>query len=148
MTSRRHHEAGDTLVEILIAIVLIGIVASGSFFAISVGATSSKAQRDFVVADTVLRGAAEATKAVVRSACANGGATYSVAFSSLPAPDPTQTWHQYYEISRHFTLPADLTNQSCPPMTGLPAATTPTVPLSVTLPSGTQKLLKIVVRTP
>ena len=142
MTSRRHHETGETLVEILIAIVVIGIVGSAAFYAISVGAMSSKSQRDFVTADHLLRNSAEATKAAVRSACASGGPTYSVAYSALPAPDTSQTWHQYYETDRHFTLPTDIANP-CPGPTA-----TPTVQLSVTMPSGTQKSVSIVVRSP
>jgi prepilin-type N-terminal cleavage/methylation domain-containing protein len=145
---RAERERGETLVEILITIVVIGIVGSAAFFAISVGATNSKSQRDFVTADQLLRNSAEKTKDVVRNACSNGGTTYSVAFSTLPAPDPTQTWHQYYEVARNFTLPTDLVNQPCPATTGPMASQVPVVALSVTLPSGMQRSLSIVVRTP
>ena len=141
-------ERGETLIEILIAIIVIGIVGSAAFFAISIGATNSKSQRDFVTGDQLLRNSAEATKAAVRSACANGGTTYSVAYSTLPAPDPAQTWHQYYEVARKFTIPSDLTNQACPATTGSIATQTPAVTLSVTLPSGVQKSLAIKVRRP
>ena len=137
-------ERGDTLVEILIAIVVIGIVGSAAFFSISFGATNSNSHRDFVTADQVLRNAAEATKEAVRTSCANGGTTYSVAYSALPAPDPAQTWHQYYEVNRHFTLPSDIANHACPAAAGPLAPQT----LSVTLPSGVQKSLKIIVRAP
>lgn len=138
----RSREAGDTLIEILLAIVVMGIIGSAAFYTISFGATNSKSHRDFVTADQVLRNSAEATKTAVRSACASG-ATYSVAFSTLPAPVPTQTWHQYYETDRNFTLPADLANTPCPG-----AAATPTVTLSVNLPNGITRSLSIVVRKP
>ena len=152
VTSRRRtvegadRERGDSLVEILLTIVVIGIVGSAAFYAISFGATNSKSHRDVVTADQLLRNSAEATKQAVRTSCANGGATYSVPFSTLPAPDPAQTWHQYYETDRSFALPADITNRTCPSSSG--ASATPTVPLSVTLPNGTTRSLSIVVRTP
>jgi prepilin-type N-terminal cleavage/methylation domain-containing protein len=142
---RKDRERGDTLVEILLTIVVIGIVGSAAFYTISFGATNSKSHRDFVTADQLLRNSAEATKAAVRSACISGG-NYSVAFSTLPAPAPAQPWHQYYETDRQFTLPADLTNTSCPTSSG--ATATPTVVLSVTLPDGTSRSLSIVVRRP
>lgn len=141
----RTRESGDTLIEIILAIVVIGIIGSAAFYTISFGATNSKSHRDFVIADQLLRNSAEATKSAVRSACASG-ATYSVAFSTLPAPVPTQTWHQYYEIDRQFTLPTDVANNPCPASSG--AAATPTVAVSVTLPNGTPKSLSIVVRKP
>jgi prepilin-type N-terminal cleavage/methylation domain-containing protein len=144
--ARRDRERGDTLVEILLTIVVIGIVASSAFYAISVGATNSRSHREFVTADHVLRNAAEETKAAVRASCTSAGATYSVAYSTLPAPDPAQDWHQYYEVDRNFTLPADAVNRACPTSSGADAS--PTVTLSVTLPSGTQESLSVVVRAP
>jgi prepilin-type N-terminal cleavage/methylation domain-containing protein len=130
MTSRRHHEAGDTLVEILIAIVLIGIVASGSFFAISVGATTSKSQHDYVLADTVLRNYAEAAKQAVRNLpCTSANA--GTAFTPVYTP-PTG-----------FTVTAPVSNLKCPPVTSWSE-----VDITATLPDGTKKLLNVDVRTP
>src|SRR5262249_25408646 len=97
-------------------------------------------------ADQLLRNSAEATKSAVRSDCGSAG-TYSVAFSALPSPDPTETWQQYY-VPLNFTLPTDITNQSCPPTSGPLTAQTPVVTLSVNLPDGIQKSLKIVLRAP
>jgi len=141
MTTSSDRERGETLVEILISIVVLGLIASASFYSISVGATSSKSHRDFVTADALLRDSAEATKAAVRTSCVPGGTTYSVPYSTLIAPDGT-TWLQYYQTSRHFTLPTDLTNP-CPSATQAPVVT-----LSIYLPDSTQKTLSIEVRTP
>ena len=128
MTSRRHRETGDTLVEVLVAIVLIGIVASGSFFAISMGATTSKSQHDYVLADTVLRNYAEAAKQAARNlpcTSANAGTSFS----------PT------YTPPTGFTVAA--TNLKCPLVTGWSK-----VDITATLPGGTKKLLSVDVRTP
>jgi prepilin-type N-terminal cleavage/methylation domain-containing protein len=129
----RHDERGDTLIEVLIAIVIIGIVAIGSFFAISMGATNSKAQRDFVTADAVLRNYAETVKQTVRVNC-NGqpaGTAYTVSYVPpsgflVTAKDPSH--------------PLGLT---CPS-----AATVNEVDIEVTVPDGTKKRLNIDVRTP
>jgi prepilin-type N-terminal cleavage/methylation domain-containing protein len=142
MTIGRAHEEGDTLIEILISIVVLGIVASAAFLVISIGATTSKGQRDFVTADALLRNSAEATKAAVRKDCSTGG-SFSVAYSALPAPDPAQTWLQYYQVTRDFILPADIANRTCPAPTEAPV-----IALSVTLPDGTLRPLSIAVRAP
>jgi type II secretory pathway pseudopilin PulG len=144
--ARRGRERGETLVEILLTIVVIGIVGSAAFYAISFGATNSKSHRDFVTADQILRNSAEATKTAVRTTCVGVGGNYSVPFSTLTSPEPSQNWHQFYETDRHFTLPADISNQSCPLTTV--AGGTPTVPLSVTLPDGRVRSLSLVVRRP
>jgi prepilin-type N-terminal cleavage/methylation domain-containing protein len=135
MTSRRHHEAGDTLVEILIAIVLIGIVASGSFFAISVGATTSKSQRDAVTADAALRAYAEATKQAVRDVpctSANAGASFAAQVNTDYNPSPGFP-------------PVTATGLTCPSITTLPL--TPVV-ITAHLQSGITKVLSVDVRTP
>jgi prepilin-type N-terminal cleavage/methylation domain-containing protein len=139
-------ERGDTLVEVLISVVLVGIIASSIFYTITLGATSSKSQRDFVTADALLRNSAEATKNVVRTTCINGATTYSVAYSALPSPDSSQNWQQYYVTGQGFAIPADLTNAPCPAFTA--ANTTRQVSLSVTLPSGATRALNIWVRSP
>ena len=128
MTSHRHHEAGDTLIEILITIVVIGITALASFYAISVGATTSKSQHDYVLADTVLRNYAEAAKQAARNlpcTSANAGTSFTPAYTP-PAG---------------FTVAgAPLT---CPSINGV----TPVV-ITATLPDGTTKVLSVDVRTP
>jgi type II secretory pathway pseudopilin PulG len=134
MTPHRYHETGDTLVEILITIVVIGITAIASFYAISVGATSSKSHRDAVLADTALRNYAEATKQAARDlpcTSSNPGAS----FGGNVAAD-------YTSPSAGFPLPT-ATGLTCPPVNGVGQ-----VHITVTLPDGTTKILDVDVRTP
>ena len=66
--TRRDHQAGETLVEILVALVIIGLIVSAYLATYSTGALASKAHRDLVTADGVLRNYAESVKdAVSRS---------------------------------------------------------------------------------
>ena len=131
MSTLHRDERGETLVEIVIALVIIGAVVSAFFAALATSATASKSHRDLVTADAVLRDYAEATKSAVRSSCSGGGATYTVTY----AP-PT-----------NFSV-NPLSGRACPPTTGTPDAMAPQVDLTVTLPNGHTKQLSIDVRTP
>jgi type II secretory pathway pseudopilin PulG len=122
----RHDEAGTSLIEIVIALVVLGGVVASLMAALVTSSTASNTHRDLVTADTVLRDYAEATKQAVRSSCTADGATYDVS----------------YTPPNRFTVNA-LTAQPCPS-----ATTTQPVHLTVTLPSGTTKDLDIRVRTP
>ena len=128
MRTRAHNEAGESLVEILIALVIIGIVVSALYASYATASTASKSHRDLVTADAVLRNSAEATKSAVRTSCATGP-NYSVTYSA-PAG---------------FTPPANVTNQPCP--SKVEPLTAP-VTLTVTMPNGTAKSLSIELRTP
>lgn len=131
MSTLHRDERGETLVEICIALVIIGAVIGAFFAAMTTSATASKSHRDLVTADAVLRDYAEATKTAVRSACGSGAATYTVSYTA-PA---------------NFSV-NPLVGQACPPTTGAPAAMAPQVDLTVTLPNGLPKTLSINVRTP
>ena len=81
-------DAGETLVEILFAIVLVSLTFSALFTSLATAGTAGNAQRVSVQADAVMRNFAEATKAAVRS-CGTGvvpATTYTVVY-----PLPTQT---------------------------------------------------------
>lgn len=132
MHTRDRNEVGESLVEILIALVIIGIVVSALYASFATASTASKSHRDLVTADAVLRNSAEATKSAVRTSCSNGGTTYSVSYSA-PAG---------------FTAPASVANQSCPPKSVAEPSVLSPLTLTVTMPNGTQKTLSIVVRTP
>lgn len=71
-------DEGVSLVEIVIAIVIMGVVFSALFAALGTVAYSSKSHRELTTADTVMRSYAEATKEAVRTDCSNGGVTYTV----------------------------------------------------------------------
>jgi len=123
---RERDEAGMSLVEIVIAIVILGAVVSALLTALATASISSKSHRDLVTADAVLRDYAEAVKSVVRSSCTSSGATYSVTYSP-PSGFTTNS----------------LTGQSCPAPTSMQL-----VHLTVTLPNVSTKSLDINVRSP
>jgi type II secretory pathway pseudopilin PulG len=130
MASRRHRDTGETLVEILIAIVLIGVVGSAAFYTVSFGATNSKSHRDFVTADRLLRDYAEVAKQAVRDKPCAGSGSFTVP-NQLPSDLAAQNW----QLSG-----AGLT---CPGASGVGP-----VVITATLPDGTTKVLSIEVRTP
>jgi type II secretory pathway pseudopilin PulG len=81
---RRGNEGGETLVEILISIVIIGLVSGAIFATYATSATAAKSQRDFVTADAELRDYAEAVQAAAQ-AC-KPGALFSVTAPTTPYP--------------------------------------------------------------
>ena len=123
-------QSGETLVEILITIVVIGIVGSAAFFAISVGATNSKNHRDLVTADQLLRNYAEAAKQAVRATCTGSNSTFTVGNQLTPE-----------EVAQNWQLSA--TGLNCPAASGVQQ-----VDITATLPTGTTKKLSIEVRSP
>ncbi len=125
---RRRDEAGETLVEILISVVIMGLVTGAIFATYATAASGSKSQRTFVAADAALRDAAELTKSAVKTQCGNGGTSYTVDFSAL--------------ATNGITPPASITNNLCPG----PTTVTP-VTFTVTWPGQTQSLT-IDVRSP
>jgi type II secretory pathway pseudopilin PulG len=133
MTLRRIDERGETLLEVVLAIVVISLVVGAFFASFTTASSASTKERELVTADGILRNYAEAVKTAVRDSC-NSFATYTPAYSS---PDPK------FVLSPDPTAP-----QTCPPVSGPLVQQVPTVHLSVTLPSGTTKSLDIAVRTP
>jgi prepilin-type N-terminal cleavage/methylation domain-containing protein len=129
---RRRSDRGDTLIEVLLAIVIIGVVFSAFFFAMSTGSKASAAQRDFVTADALLRNYAEAAKSAVRADCPTS-TTYTTTTTSVPTG---------------FTLTNTAgfvgTDGTCPTDT----SSVQKAALTVTLPNGATKSLEIDVRTP
>src|SRR5438105_4092382 len=65
----RYNDRGDTLIEILMAIVLIGVIFSAFVIALETNSTASTTHRNLVTADALLRDYAEGTKAAVRHDC-------------------------------------------------------------------------------
>ena len=82
---RRGNEGGETLVEILISIVIIGLVAGAIFATYATSATAAKSQRDFVTADAELRDYAEAIQGAAR-ACTPGALFNAPAAPTTPYP--------------------------------------------------------------
>jgi prepilin-type N-terminal cleavage/methylation domain-containing protein len=130
---RRRDERGDTLIEIIIALVIIGGVISAFFAAYGTSATASNAHRDLVTADAALRGYAEATKDGVRTCLKN----------ATGPPQYNETYEVAYTPPRGFSVDPPPGTRQCP----TPDVTAP-VTISVTLPNGQQRSLDLVVRTP
>ena len=124
----RYNERGDTLIEILIALVVIGLVVSAYFSTFSTQASGSVVQRDLATEDGLLRSYAELTKSAVRIQCASGP-TFSVAYTALAG---------------FGASPPPLLSQTCP---AVDSPTTITLRVQ-RLPSGIARSLDIAVRAP
>ena len=126
---RHKNQRGESLIEIIFAIVVIGLVLSAVVAAISTSENGTTAHRDLVNGDTVIRNYAEAVKTAVRSSCMPTGGTWTAAYPGALPPGG-------YAIN-------SLAGQNCPSV-----STTSTVTVQVTLPNGTTKSMAVVVRTP
>lgn len=123
----RRPETGDSLIEIIFAIVVIGLVVSGITAAISTSENGTASHRQLVTGDTVMRNYAEAVKTAVRASCTSSGGTWTAAY---PTTMPTG-----YGVN-------SLSGQTCPNVTA-----TSTVTVQVTLPNSIVKSMQIAVRT-
>jgi type II secretory pathway pseudopilin PulG len=123
-------ETGDTLVEILIAVVIIGIVMGSFFGAITTGARASKTHRDLVTADAALRGYAESAKQAARDTCMSGnaGAPFTPPYTAPP--------------NSGITVAAPATDLICPSVNSVS-----TINITAQLPNGISKDLSIDVGT-
>lgn len=129
---RRTHtdEAGDSLVEIVIALVIIGVVIGAFVSTFSTGATASSAHRNLVTADAVLRSYAEQAKADARDDC-KAGPSFTMTYPTPPLP-------KGFSVRSSPNSPV-----ACP----APTAVTQ-VSLFVKMPNGNEKTMSIEVRTP
>src|SRR5258708_32672919 len=90
-------QRGETLVEVLVAIVLLGAISSAYFLAASTQTRASSLNKELVQADAVSRSYAELAKAVVRIGCP-AGTSFTVDTSTFPsgftASTPSSGPHQ------------------------------------------------------
>ena len=128
---RRRGDVGETLIEIVLAIVVMSLIITAFVSSLATVANASAAQRSSVRLDAVLRSYAESTKAAVQG-CVVGG-TYTVIF---PAP-------------AGFTVSGVPAGSTCPPTktTSLDPLLPP-LQLTVTGPSGSHASMELRVRTP
>lgn len=117
-------EAGVGLVEIVMAILVLGVAISALLAALITGVRASTAHRELTTQDTVLRSYAEAVKSAVRATCGSGNWT-----ATYPGGSPAG-----YSVS-----PA---SGPCPALAGFQ-----TVQISAVGPTGT-KMMDIAVRRP
>jgi type II secretory pathway pseudopilin PulG len=79
---RTGRDAGDTLIEILCTIMIIGLTVGALLASLGAVGKAGNAQRNSVRADSVLRSYAEATKAGAQSCVQTlPAATYSVVYA-------------------------------------------------------------------
>jgi Tfp pilus assembly protein PilE len=133
MTKYVRSEDGDTLVEIISAVVVIGLVVSAFFASFTTATRASSTHRDLVTADAVLRNYAEAIKGAARDTVNGCGKASPTTFTASYAPPAG------------FTVAANpsVSAQTCPAVNS-----TQVELLTVTLPNGKTKSLTIEVRTP
>jgi type II secretory pathway pseudopilin PulG len=123
---RHRDESGETLIEVVLTIVLIGLAVGALLAGLGTAAAASKQHRDLATSDTVMRSYAEATKQAVRSQCVAGSTTYAVSYTPPPGYAPP--------TGAGTTCPA--------------ADATQSLDLVVTDPDGHATRMTIVVRTP
>ena len=127
--TRQRSESGETLLEIVMALVIIGLVVTAYFATYSTSAMGSTSQRDLVTADGILRHYAETIKGAVRHDCASS-TTYTTTSTSTTVP-------------ANFLVTVNPGTQNCPA-----ATTVQPIAINVKLPRGATKSLNIEVRSP
>ncbi|HEY4331209.1 MAG TPA: hypothetical protein VGM78_01515 [Ilumatobacteraceae bacterium] len=123
--TRHRRDVGETLIEIVLTVVIIGISITALISALATAGSAGTTQRISVESDTVMRNYAEATKAAART-CVVGG-TYSVDFSA-----PTG-----------YVVGGGPVAATCPDVTS-----TQLLSLSVTGPTGVTAHMDMRVRSP
>jgi type II secretory pathway pseudopilin PulG len=126
---RARGDGGETLVEILFTVVIIGLTVTALISALGTAGNAGNVQRNSVQADLVMRNYAEATKAAAQG-CPTG-----VTFAAVyPSPLPSG-----FNVAGGFGI--------CPSVNS-PLINTLRLTLTVTGPSGLLKIMQMTVRTP
>ncbi len=88
MRRRGADQAGDSLIEIVFALVIIGVVIGAFVASFSTGATASTSHRDNVTGDVVLRNYAEAAKTAARGC--TSGRSFTIAYPASAGRMPSR----------------------------------------------------------
>jgi type II secretory pathway pseudopilin PulG len=131
--TRARQDVGETLVEVLLTVVIVGLTFTALISSLGMAGNAGNSQRQSVQADVVMRNYAEATKIAVQS-CVLGG-TYAVTY---PLPLPVG-----FSVSTEPGADERLAVGSCPPV-----GTTQVLTLRVKMALGGSVSMNIRVRTP
>ena len=144
---KRRSEAGDTLVEILIALAVIGIAATAILLAFATSISGSGEHRNLATMDTMLRTAsAEVTSAIqqqsnaVFSSCSGA---YQLNQQGIALPNPSAPSPNPYSASITGAQYWNSAATPAPAFTGLPWTPTTSCPGGVT--GGGPQLLTVTV---
>ena len=96
-------DSGDTLIEVLIALAVLGISAASLLLAFATSISASSQHRNLAVSDSILRSAAETIYSAIQSnvvplACSTTAATYQSEISAYTSLVPS-IWSSYYQVS-------------------------------------------------
>ena len=136
-TNRSGRDVGETLIEVLFTIVIVGLSFSALFASLATAGNAGIAQRNSVQADVVIRNYAEATKAATQT-CVAGG-TYTVVYPTLLPTGFSTSMSVVGTVGSGGVVAVG----TCPPV-----ATPQLLTLKVTGPLGLQSTMQIKVNTP
>jgi len=120
----RRREAGDTLIEILVALVILSISVVAILGALTTTLSSSGEHRSLAADDTLLTTIAEQVKDVVELEIQNNPATWPSGCGGTGGP-LTEWYDGYTNNTPNIPLPS-------PPLTGTPLTGNSYYPLSLT----------------
>jgi type II secretory pathway pseudopilin PulG len=127
---RRRKDIGETLVEVMLAIVIIGLTVTGLLSGLATAGNAGNVQRISVQADTYMRNYADAIKAAAAQQCVDGKAKFTVSYQP--------------PVESKFEVLGAAVNE-CP---SIDAKTLQLTKLTVVGPRGFQDHMEIKVRTP
>jgi type II secretory pathway pseudopilin PulG len=82
----RHHDNGETLIEVLAAIIILGTAIAALLAGLGSAVLNSSRHRDLATGNALLRGYAEAVKQSTRAGYVNCATTYNVSSTSYTLP--------------------------------------------------------------
>jgi len=137
--TERRHDRGETLVEVVMTMIIIGITVTALLTALASTTNSATSHRYVVVADSAVRNAAEVVKLAVTNC--QDGATVPTSFSWPTGFTHTVAFDGVTALNSN--LGSDTATLTCPAVDS-----TSLVAITVTGPTGTKDKVSLRVRTP
>ena len=96
-------DSGDTLIEVLVALAVLGISAASLLLAFATSISASAQHRNLAVSDAILRSAAETIYSEIQSnvvplACSTTAATYQSDITAYTSLVPS-IWSSFYQVT-------------------------------------------------